>query len=424
MRHQVRCQHDQIDPDAGPDRHAGRRRRHRVGRSGVLAAVSAALVTIVAGLLGAVVPAAPVDAADPAPCDPQAGNGRSADLTAAFAGGPAGVTGADYQRLIELPDGRSLWTFQDAFVRRPNGPDALVHNVGLVQEGTCFTLLRSGTAESPKPWIAGDLTDRFRHWFWPLGAGFDDDGTLRIFVAELRERGDRYLSGSEPVATWMATIDPVTLGVVAFAPAPDPGAGLHGWSVAADEEHTYLYGHCYRQFGHGFLGHDPCAASLTVARVAGHDLDRAPEYWDGRDWVADPAAAADVAPHTGPDGERRTVNPSQVRRFSDAWLAVTKEGDWWGSTIYLDTAPAPAGPWTTGATLAAEPLGPTDTFNTYFASFGPSSGDSIVVGVSNNRWDGRQSDAYRPTFRDVPLRLWGAEPESDPSPSRSARRRR
>src|SRR5262245_6102746 len=76
------------------------------------------------------------------------------DLTAAFAAGPDGFRGADYQRAIDLPDGRRLWTFQDAFVARSGGGDALVHNVGVVQDGACFDLLQSGSAERPASWLA------------------------------------------------------------------------------------------------------------------------------------------------------------------------------------------------------------------------------------------------------------------------------
>ena len=39
--------------------------------------------------------------------------------------------------------------------------------------------------------------------------------------------------------------------------------------------------------------------------------------------------------------------------------------------------------------------------NTYFASIidiDPASG-SLIIGLSHNRWDGRQSSVYRPTFQ-------------------------
>ena len=361
-----------------------------------LAIASSALVAAVA---------AGADVARAAGCDP------AADLDAAaleqrFADGVAGIAGADYQRAIELPDGRTLWTFQDAFVTRPGRSDRLVHNVGLVQQGSCFTMVRSGTAADPRPWIGAASTDHMARWFWPLAGLVGDDGAVRIFVAEMVEDGPRYLSAARPVATWLATIDPATWSVTALEPAPDAGAQLYGWSVVPGADHTYLYGHCYRQFGAGMLGHDACAASVTVARVPGRQVDAAPEYWDGARWVADPGAAADVAPPSGPDGAARAVNPMQVARVGARWIAVTKEGDWWGTRIYLDVAASPVGPWTTTAMLAAVPLGAAEVHNTYFASLVSIEDGAAVVALSNNRWDGLPSDSYRPTFRTVPLRRW------------------
>jgi hypothetical protein len=325
----------------------------------------------------------------------------AADLTAAFAAAPDGLHGADYQRAIDLPDGRRLWTFQDAYVARPGRADALVHNVAVVQDGACFDLLHGGTADRPAAWLAGDATTPFQRWFWPLGATLPGDGTIRIFVAELVERGSHYLANATPVATWIATVDAATLQPIAFEPAPDLSAALYGWSVASDQRFTYLYAHCYRQFGFGFLGHDPCTANVTVARTS-HDLQRPLQYWNGTRWVPYPGAAANIAATTAPDRTPRTINPTQVTHAADRWIAVTKEGDWWGTRIYLDTALRPTGPWTTVATVNAEPDDPAE--NTYFASIITlDDHGGIIIGLSHNRWDGAPSTTYRPTFQTLHL---------------------
>ena len=355
----------------------------------------------VAALLAAAAITLPPRPADAVAC---AGDTGAAALTTTFADHVAGIAGADYQRSLPLPDGRVLWMFQDAFLERPGGDDRLVHNIGLAQEGSCFTLLRSGTAEDPAAWIAPELTDTFHHWFWPLGATVTTEGTIAVFVAELHERGPSYLSHSEPVATWVAVIDPVTLTPIELRPAPDPGPRLYGWSVASDDDYTYLYGHCYRQFGFGYLGHDACSAEVTVARLPLGEIGGTPRYWDGSGWVADPASAVNIAPHVAPDGARRAVNPMQIARVDGRWIAVTKEGDWWGDTVYLDRAPSPAGPWTTSAVVKPVPLGP--DHHTYFASIISHVGTEVVVGLSNNAWDGHSPDAYRPTFSSIPLSHW------------------
>jgi hypothetical protein len=323
-------------------------------------------------------------------------------LTNSFAQSPDGLQGADYQRAIDLPDGRRLWTFQDAYVERPGRSDSLVHNVAVVQRGACFELLHGGTADRPTSWLAADVTTPFKHWFWPLGATVPDDGTVRLFVAELEERGSHYLANATPIATWVATIEMATLEPVGLQPAPDPGPALYGWSVATDARFAYLYGHCYRQFGFGFLGHDACTSAVTVARTS-HDLKRAIEYWNGTSWVADPAAAINIVPTAAPDGTPRAINPTQFAHFDGRWIAVTKEGDWWGSTIYVDIAARPTGPWTTAAMVDA--TAHDNQENTYFASIIAADGDGkgVLIGLSHNRWDGARTRHYRPTFQTIPL---------------------
>jgi hypothetical protein len=328
-------------------------------------------------------------------------------LNARFASGIGPVRGADYQRAFPLPGGRTLWLFQDAFIRVPSGATRLVHNIGLVQSGRCFTLLRSGTSSNPRPWIGAGRTTPRRHWFWPLAGTVAADGTFKLFVAEMVERGPRYLSKTEPVATWIATISLPRLQVTSLRPAPDRSPQLYGWSVVDHGSFTYLYGHCYRQFGWSFLGHHRCAANVRVARVPRGRLDARPTYWNGARWSARPRSAVNVAPRRGPRGEARDVNPMQMAQVGRCWIAVTKVGDWFGDSIYLDRAPSPAGPWRTAAVIPARPLGPPDTYNTYFASFIGRSAGAQTIGLSNNRWDGELSSAYRPTFRSVPLTTWG-----------------
>jgi hypothetical protein len=142
-----------------------------------------------------------------------------------------------------------------------------------------------------------------------------------------------------------------------------------------------------------------CSADVTVARVSrGRVLDP-PAYWDGLSWQADPARAVGVMPY----GARR-INPTQVTWTGEEFLAVTKEGDWLGNTIYLDRAPTAHGPWSTYARVPAIPKCEPSVCNTYFASWiSPSRpGGNLTIGLSHNRWDGRRTPVYRPTFLSVP----------------------
>jgi hypothetical protein len=56
--------------------------------------------------------------------------------------------------------------------------------------------------------------------------------------------------------------------------------------------------------------------------------------------------------------------------------------------------------------VRAPTLGPPSTCNTYFASFIAGTSTSLTIGLSNNRWDGTVTSAYRPTFFDISLGRW------------------
>ena len=104
----------------------------------------------------------------------------------------------------------------------------------------------------------------------------------------------------------------------------------------------------------------------------------------------------------------RMVNPVSVQHVRRRFVAVSKEGDWWGTTIYVDTAPTATGPWTTVATLTPSPK--CADCNTYFASLMPwrQADGALVVALSNNAWDMRgvafdRPELYRSSFLAVTL---------------------
>lgn len=177
-----------------------------------------------------------------------AGTGPGA-LNRLFDTEPGGVIGADYQRAFPLPDGRVLWLFQDGAVRVGGGRIAIVHNIAMLQEDNCFDVLYGGTRADPAPFLFASATIPFERWYWALDAELGSDGRLHIFVAQMNERGDEYLTHVVPTATKVALFDPATSTVVAERAAPDGSARLHGWSITSDERWTYLYAQCYRQFG-------------------------------------------------------------------------------------------------------------------------------------------------------------------------------
>ncbi len=384
----------------------------RVARLGV--------VVLTLGLVAALVALPDTDPSAPA-ADVCLGAATPATLTTIFENEPGGVIAADYQRAVPLPDGRTLWLFQDATIRLPppDLPDPelppdplsppppteqLLHNIGVIQSGSCFTVLRSGTDEDPRAWLLPGQTTPFAHWFWPLGAEMGNDGYLYVYVAEMFERGGLYLSASEPTGTRAVAIDLTSMSVAGAWTPPGSSAQLYGFSVTSDVSWTYLYGHCHRQFGYdigpfGVPAHDVgCSGNVPVARVPKGQMLDPLSYWDGTAWQADPNRAVSVMP------AGRTINPSQVHWVDGEFLAVSKVGDWFGTTIYLDRAPTARGPWTNYARLPAPKRCDPNTCNSYFASWIPGSAltggteGQFVIGVSHNRWDGRVTTINRPTY--------------------------
>jgi hypothetical protein len=360
-------------------------------------------IIVLAGL-----PATPATAGSPAT---SCAAGTAIEDVNAYFASPGALLHGDYQRSIGLSDGRTLWTFQDAFVPNTLGGSTLIHNAGLVQTGRCFQLLRGGTGRAPKAWLMADSITEFHHWFWPLASATADDGTIMVFMAEMKELGDHYLSHVEPIATWVVTVRQSDLAVMSTRLAPDPTSSLFGWSITSDQHWTYLYGYCFRQFGFDPVpfgsgrGHDlGCSADVRVGRVRRGHLDDRPSYWNGTTWTSDASTAVPVMPRAG-----RPINPAQVRWTGRQFVAVTKAGDWFGNTIYIDTSPTAHGPWTTVSTIESAAL--CHDCDTYFASPVAWAGqpDVLTIGISNNTWDGKESRWYHPTVLSVAY----------PSPTRS-----
>ncbi len=331
----------------------------------------------------------------------------SADsLNAVFDSAVDGFVGGDYQRVHHLDDGRSLWTFQDVYVATGSGERELLHNAALIEENGCFELLQGGTSAAPTPWVGGAETDEFETWFWPLDGYQASDDTFVLYLAEMHEHGDRYLTHTMPTATWTTTIDLTTMEPGPLEPAPDPSGDLYGFEIVTDDEFVYLYAQCHRQFGFSELGLDECGNDVTIARHP-HGNDDAIEYFDGDGWDGDGDGAASVAPPLRSD-EYEFSHPMQVEPLGNRWISVTKVSDWWGDTIKLATAPAPEGPWVTTSIVPTATWGPSDEFSAYFTSIVDSdrANRTVTLATSNNRWDGSYSDAYRPTFDEVSTLLW------------------
>ena len=315
------------------------------------------------------------------------------------------IVGGDYLRGFRLTNGNRLFLLQDVFLSNYEGVDvdnlsdaAFLHNAGVVVDSTGCVIT---TLAARRSYIGGQRTRPMSRWFWVMGGDIGVDGLLHVMVAEIRNpNGTGAATGALPVGTWHASIDPATFEVRSFAPAVDASADLYGWAVTSDRDFTYLYAHCYRQFvPDTYLGYDPqCAGRVTVARVPRGRFESRPQYFSHGRWVDDRSLASPLS-YAG----QRNVNPVSVQYLDGEFVSASKEGDWWGTTIYIDRATNPAGPWTTTAKLL--PSERCGTCNTYFASLMPWLDDrgALVLALSSNAWDMRgvayrNPWIYRPAF--------------------------
>ncbi len=353
------------------------------------------------------------------------GTGAAA-LDAFFAVRVGPLIGSDYQHVVALGGGRYAWFFQDAFID-PTGVAArldqshFVHNLLLIQDGACFTMLHRGTATRPLSFEPGNGENPTSKWFWPMGAE-TSGGKLRMFWVEMArdpyDPGPGDGLGWHPVRTWLATYDPNTLKRLSFAPAPNSGAvPIYGYAVASDASYTYLFGNTFEQNlvrEGGFFGGQHSGTAMYLARVPLGRLDLAPEYRTDVGWSLNPA---DSRPFL-----RRywAENPMQPRYIDGQWIAATKVDGYWGEQLQIDVANNPWGPWTATEFRGIAPRGGDPKMNTYHAQLLPwraSNGSAIVTISQNARQMVRDAFPHPWRYRISAFTTGWVAPPPDPVPT-------
>lgn len=356
------------------------------------------------------------DADDPSTVDAACANANlTADqLNAIFAkpniGASAtvkGYAGGDYQRVYLLPNGRKLWLFQDMFFSADNDlRDSLTfaaHNAGMVQTGTCWSLVGG---PKMKNFIGSAQTIPLRRWYWAMDGEMGADGAFWIFMVEMQNpNGTGATWGARPTSTWVARLNPSTLQVLSFTQARDHGPKLFGWSIVSDANYSYLYGHCYRQFTNQVNSaaqfDATCMPSSYLARVPKGQFGAPLQYWSGTGWSNLSAAARPVM-------TRNKANPMDVLRYGAVYVNVTKVDEWWGTKVLVDRASRPQGPWTTVQTIDIVARRKCSQCGIYHAHLLPyrDASNRMVLSLSNGSpftlWQ-RNAFLYRPTFLALPI---------------------
>jgi len=341
----------------------------------------------------------------------------SAAGLAAFFAAPIGtIKGFDAPRTYPLGDGRTLWMLQDAFTDETGAATSFAHmgytnNMVLIQEGNCFTSLRRGTPTKAVAFETGAGEISFDHYFWPAG-GTVSNGVLKMFWMEMQRDHQQIgpLDGIalHPVATWLATYDVATMRRLSFLPAPDPGvAPVYGYAVVDSGDWDYLFGNSFAQnlAREGGFSNGPHSATRTyLARVPRGQLEALPSYWDGDGWTGDASRASPIS------SRNWTENLMQPVEIGTQWISATKTDGFLGSTVTIDVADEPWGPWATVATLPAVPHGDPKDVVTYHASVLPSPepNGAIIVSLSQIPMQLGADDApprYRPNFFAVAVAL-------------------
>jgi hypothetical protein len=317
------------------------------------------------------------------------------------------LTGWDNLQVYPLTGGRYLWLMQDSFLddtgtaTRFTEQDYL-HNLAMVQDGLCFELVsRAGLDNHGRVFEPGRGRNGHTRFFWPLGGALRGE-RLRVLWAEMRQDDDVVVGiKRHPARTWLATYDANTLERLRFRRAPNDGVTPQwGFAVATEGDHSYLFGND-NQLNLEMVGgwrRGPHESTNTyVARVPAGRLQQAPRYWDGTDWVDDPAAAVAISSRFWTDN---LMHPLSI---GGRWVNVTKVDSFWGGEIVVDVADAPEGPWVTTDRFESKPTsrrGPLVTYHPVFLPYTDPDGRLLMV-VSENAmdWDVavRHNALYRPS---------------------------
>ena len=229
---------------------AGPRTTHGERRPGTMLPVIGRAVVVAAAVLGT----SWSSTAPPAAAAECATSPTAAGLDAFFrADDAAGLAGADYPHAYALPDGRTLWLFQDAFVGADGqlGDDRFAHNAALVQSGRLLRAAadvgRDGTSWIGS-WVECELSNGSGR-STPRSAPTATCGCSSPRSATPTAAGAA--SGAEPGRHVAGALPPARPRARRPRAGADASSALFGYSIVSDDDWTYLYGHCYKQYVRG-----------------------------------------------------------------------------------------------------------------------------------------------------------------------------
>ncbi|MEO6123585.1 MAG: hypothetical protein ABIR32_07715 [Ilumatobacteraceae bacterium] len=342
---------------------------------------------------------------------------RSAgDLEKFFAARLGPIIGFDSPRVYPLGSDRYLWMLQDTFIDYTRTATTMnsatyTNSTALLQIGTCFTQIQRG--EPFKAWsVEPGNGESFTHFFWPAGGSVDGNRIKIFWIEVIRDAptGNPWDGVNvHPASTWLATYDLTSFERLSFEPAPNPGVfPIVGFdAVDGPDGYTYLFGNTFLQnfaLEGGFDNKPHSATVMTLARVPRGKLEQAPEFRTATGWSG---RAADAVAITSRFDAENIMHPTYI---NGGWVSATKPNGFLGTTVLVEAAPNPWGPWTTVASVPATPRGdPADvvTYAPIVLPWSTADGGAIVMlSQIDSAWEshnGGDPARYRPRVFLVPL---------------------
>ncbi|GAA1746163.1 DUF4185 domain-containing protein [Aeromicrobium alkaliterrae] len=320
--------------------------------------------------------------------------------------GGAEFQGADVGADALLQDGRRLWVFGDTLRSEEFDGQRFVRNSMMVLDGDCANVVLPADHGA----LIADRDDGVGYWPMSIAVvhrtGYDlvGVGAQRVEADGVPGDPSAFTNLGPAVAVFIAPVGqvPQLVSVTDIGEdSGDPTRPTWGAASAVSDGWVYLYGTAgpTEDLVFGF--------SLQVARVRPDEILDPTQwrYWDGSDWVADPAAAQVLIENEG--GVSQTLS---VFERDGRWYAVSKRDEFLGSDVIIWTAPAPTGPFTPGPVVAEIPsdleAGALQYMPLAHPDFLPEPG-TVVISYSRNDTDLAEVAAspflYRPAFIRVPL---------------------
>ncbi len=330
-------------------------------------------------------------------------------FTAMFARNCCGVTGADGEYSVLLPDGRTVWIFGDSFLgtvnpdrsREKRTPWFIRNSMAVQEEDTLRSLYQviDGWESSlviPPGAPKGTQFSEDSLWYWP-GDGFIEDGKLKVFMtafyqAKPEDWGFAWVSAN------LATFSLPEIKLERIDHFNYPGQDEIHWGHAVcdgDKHFTYIY------------GAENKTKNVYVARAPKGNILAPGEYYNGTQWVRDSKLSGPMLAIAGSE-------QFSVFRLRNKYVLVVQEGGFMTNEIVSYYSDSPYTGWKNRKVLChtrlPEEVASTQNLFAYNSMAHPqfiSKGQLLISQCINSfvvEEVFQDASKYRPVFLRVPVK--------------------